>query len=193
MLDESHLESSSSNNWQDALNKLERELAAYRHAMSNGATEEEIAAASAQVAAAMRQAQVAPALPEKDAKDLPPLYQSPPIQLPNLPSQQPQPAPPIAPSPSTIRPNKLRRDRDAPQPILDLDGTETSSTKVNPAKQMGRGLLIILVTPVAAAGMCIYAGGLVVEGISLMLKGLGSAGKKPLEHTLKGMKKGRRS
>jgi len=39
-----------------------------------------------------------------------------------------------------------------------------------------RGLLILVTTPIAFAGMGIYACGLIIEGVALMMKGVGSLG-----------------
>uniref|UniRef100_A0A8H7XU16 Uncharacterized protein n=1 Tax=Psilocybe cubensis TaxID=181762 RepID=A0A8H7XU16_PSICU len=47
-----------------------------------------------------------------------------------------------------------------------------------PLRQIGRGLLTIVVTPIAFAGMGIYAIGLIIEGTGTTLKGIGSIGRR---------------
>ncbi|PPQ68440.1 hypothetical protein CVT25_007833 [Psilocybe cyanescens] len=54
-------------------------------------------------------------------------------------------------------------------------GAEDDDT---PLKQVGRGVLTIILTPIAFAGMGIYAVGLIVEGSGTMLKGIGSIGRR---------------
>jgi len=50
--------------------------------------------------------------------------------------------------------------------------------KESPGRQITRGLLTILTTPIAFVGMGIYAIGILVEGTGTMLKGAGSLGRK---------------
>jgi len=45
---------------------------------------------------------------------------------------------------------------------------------------MGRGLMIIATTPIAFVGMTLYTCGMMIEGIALMLKGVGSLGGRVL-------------
>ncbi|PPQ95814.1 hypothetical protein CVT26_015923 [Gymnopilus dilepis] len=53
---------------------------------------------------------------------------------------------------------------------------DKESAGENPFKQMGRGFLTILTTPVALVGAGLYGVGLMVEGTAVMLKGMGSLG-----------------
>ncbi|KAF8193738.1 hypothetical protein BJ912DRAFT_960306 [Pholiota molesta] len=172
-------------NWQDSLNNLERELAAYRKAASSGATEEELASVAARVTNAVQLA----GRPSSDlTKDLPPVYQSAPSNT----SSEATPA--VKPKTS----NKLKRNANPDPPQSNLESTQnissdTSSVKSdNPAKQIGRGLLIVVATPVAVAGMGLYAVGMMVEGTAMVLKGMGSVGKKPFQNMIRGASKGKK-
>ncbi|KAF8178068.1 hypothetical protein BJ912DRAFT_984765 [Pholiota molesta] len=173
-------------NWQDSLNNLERELAAYRKATSSGATEDELASAAARVTNAVQLAQAG--RPSDLTKDLPPVYQSAPSNT----SSEATPA--VKPKTS----NKLKRNANPDPPQSNLESTQnissdTSSVKSdNPAKQIGRGLLIVVATPVAVAGMGLYAVGMMVEGTAMVLKGMGSVGKKPFQKMIRGASKGKK-
>lgn len=178
-------------NWQDSLNNLERELAAYRKATSNGATAEELASAAARVTTAVQLAQAG--RPSDLTKDLPPVYQSP-QPFNTLPVNQPEATPTVKAKNS----KKLKRNANPDPPQSNLERTQNiasdaSSVKSdNPAKQIGRGLLMIVVTPIAIAGMGLYAAGTIVEGSAMVLKGMGSVGRKPLENVIRGASKGRK-
>ena len=79
---------------------------------------------------------------------------------------------------------------------FDEQSTASSEERNNPFVQVGRGFLLILATPLAIAGMGIYAGGMILEGGAMILKGVGSVGRLPLASvraTLKGKKKTRPS
>lgn len=77
---------------------------------------------------------------------------------------------------------------------FDEQSTASSEGRQNPLIQVGRGVLLILATPLAMAGMGVYAAGMMLEGGAMILKGVGSVGRLPLakvRETLKGKKKAR--
>ena len=70
------------------------------------------------------------------------------------------------------------------EPANDAKSVASDSDKdkdKEPLKQIGRGFLMILSTPLAVAGMGLCAAGTALEGVSLLLKGMGAVGKIPLE------------
>ncbi|KJA15463.1 hypothetical protein HYPSUDRAFT_48395 [Hypholoma sublateritium FD-334 SS-4] len=76
---------------------------------------------------------------------------------------------------------------------FDEQSTASSEGRQNPLIQVGRGVLMILATPLAIAGMGVYAAGMMLEGGAMILKGVGSVGRLPLASvrtSLKGKKKG---
>ncbi|KAF8970974.1 hypothetical protein BDZ97DRAFT_1914424 [Flammula alnicola] len=146
--------------WSDSLDVLERELAAYRELIARGAPQNEINDAAARVASALRFARTEP---QSDV----------------------MPTNVVGPPPAPEKPKKLKRGSkwgskmDADLYAAFPDSHE-DNVRENPAKQMGRGLLLILGTPLAVAGMGVYACGLIAEGTGTILKGIGSLGKLPL-------------
>lgn len=136
-----------------------------------------------------------PFSPGRDQQDGPPSYQSP-----NSPmvTQTEWPGFFGPPPRGKLRKPQSRSELDIPSAEatrpFDEQSTASSEGRQNPLIQVGRGVLLILATPLAMAGMGVYAAGMMLEGGAMILKGVGSVGRLPLakvRETLKGKKKAR--
>ncbi len=135
----------------------------------------------------------------QDGQDGPPSYQSPIPQIISQAEWMRFSDPPPTPR-GKLRKPQSRAEIDIPgagvtRPF-DEQSTASSEERNNPFVQVGRGFLLILATPLAIAGMGIYAGGMILEGGAMILKDVGSVGRLPLASvraTLKGKKKTRPS
>ncbi|KAF5319686.1 hypothetical protein D9619_008884 [Psilocybe cf. subviscida] len=176
--------------WISSITSLEGQMDAYRQLANTGAPQAQLDAAAERINATIHtiSGRAPPSYPDTSFSSGPAMLSEPQKQFRQSPSpphvtyQVPVPA--KNPSQSTTQKSKLSKLHRPARDVFFEDGSEAPPSnesgvrkKRNPAVRVARGMLVVTVAPLAAAGMGLYVCGMALEGAAEVLKGIGSLGK----------------